>query len=159
MSKAAADIAISPGPPLPRSHPPPSLLSKLQLNVHNLLDTALGHISSSSSPSKFSSLRRSDESSQEIWSDWRKHLSRLALLSAARAHKWLGVEAGELTKDVGRAVAWLQLAEKEVSGLASPKAFTSFKSSSQKQIQGVVKVELAHIQAFLKVYKKMNDTV
>lgn len=175
LSKAAADIALSPGPPLPRSHPSPALLSKLQLNIHTLLDTALQHTappsSSSASKSKlyFKKSTASDSSSgssnsQEVWPEWRHHLRRLTLLSAARSHKWLGVEAGEATRaDVGAAIAWLKLAQTELSDLASPKlsslASRAQKGSNFSQTKAVISAELDRIQAFYKVYRKMNDTV
>lgn len=162
LSKAAADIAVSPGPPLPRSHPSPALLSKLQLNIYNLLDASLQQTAPASLSRKITFKKFSSDSQQEVWPEWRSHLQRLSLLSAARSHKWLGVEAGEASRaDVGSAVAWLQLSQKELSDLTSPKlsTLTSGKGANYQQTKAVIGAELERIQAFLKVYKKMNDTV
>ena len=40
LSRAIMDIITSPGPPLPRTHPSPSLLAKMAINVHTLYDEA-----------------------------------------------------------------------------------------------------------------------
>lgn len=165
LSKAASDTAISPGPPLPRSHPSPTLLAKLQLNIHSLLQIALQNVSQPRS-SKFN-FKKSDGSAQEVWPEWRRHLERLTVVAGARAYKWLGVEAGEgSNNDTGKAVAWLQIAQKELDDLSGSKLFAALsarKAGSSKSAQHgsktLINSELAHIQAFFKVYKKMNDTV
>lgn len=89
------------------------------------------------------------------------------MVAGARAYKWLGVEAGEgASNNTGHAVAWLQIAQKELNDLSGSKlsaALTARRGGNSKGAQhgskALINSELAHIQAFFKVYKKMNDTV
>ena len=45
LSKSAYDSTLSPGPPLPKSHPSPALLAKLYLECHALYSSAYALVS------------------------------------------------------------------------------------------------------------------
>lgn len=130
MTKAISDSTLTPGHPLPRSHPSPSLLSKLFLNVASLYETASGLLTSSSlSPAD--ALKR--------------YIAETSALSHAMAHKWLGVDKGE-RDSAGEATAWLTLAKEELKPLA-------------KRSKGALANEVESVESFLSAYKRLNDTV
>jgi len=164
LSKSAYDSNITPGPPLPKSHPPPALLAKLHIECASLYSSArlLAKTPGSSKGS-------SKESSKEVCSDLRRYLNNQATLHSALSHKWLGVEAGEKagtetdgTEKGGEAVAFLQWAKKELEEVKDGgKLLSPGNSDKEKEEQWKARIndELAGVNIFFKYYKKMNDTV
>jgi len=161
LSKSAYDSNIAPGPPLPKSHPPPALLAKLHIECASLYSSA--RLLAKTPGSTQSS---SKESSKDVSFDLRRYLNNQASLHSALSHKWLGVEAGEKagseTDKGGEAVAFLQWAKKELEEVKDGGKFISLGSSDkekEEQWKARINDELASVTVFFKYYKKMNDTV
>ena len=157
QSKSAYDSNIAPGPPLPLSHPSPSLLAKLHLECAALYGSARSLIKSVGA-SKSSSER------SVISSDFRKHLADEAALHTGLAHKWLGVFAGEKggPEKGGEAVGFLAWAKKELEDLKdSGKTLAIGKGEKEKHERRKTKLtdEIATVTLFYKQYKQMNDAV
>lgn len=151
LSKSYADALVSPGPPLPRSHPSPTLLAKLQLNVLALYERAR------------SSYKASTSSNRELSPEFRKYLTTGRTVNGGLSYKWLGVEAGEGSSNkIGEALAWLHLARTEILSV-KPKAptigFGKKGIAAKKERKTRLDMELETIEAFTKVYKQLNDTV
>lgn len=150
-SLSVAHSTTTPGPPLPPSHPSPSLLSKLHLQVYTHYDEARSLFKSHSS------------SSTEISPLIRRYLSDGRQLALALSYKWLGVDNGERS-ETGEALGWLGLASKTLEELNDKdKGLNKFKigkgKSAAKGRKGKVQEEIESVQAFAKAYKKVNDTV
>lgn len=94
-----------------------------------------------------------------LTSDLRRCLSEGRTLAAAKAYKWLGVDAGEAGR-VGEGVAWLQLAKSTLDELGKGGTLGSLKASKRPQpaIGGSADEAIA-IEAFLKAYTRLNDKV
>ena len=157
-SIALAHTAATPGPPLPPSHPSPSLLAKLNLHVHSLLDAAraLCKTAHKSSPSFIG----------EVTPDLRRVLSDGRALAQARSYKWLGVDCGENggRARAGEAVGWLGLARgalEEVAG--KDEGLNKLKVNKGKKVgqagRDAITREAESVAVFLHAYKKVNDTV
>lgn len=152
LSKSAYDSTLNPGPPLPRSHPPPGLVAKLSLN-------ALDCYSSASSLAK--SARGSGTASGEVTKDLTRWLADEAALTAALSHKWLGVDAGEkssTTGKAGEAVGFLSWAKDELEGLKDGGHGIAGLGRKKKRKERVAD-EISRVAAFLNHYKKLNNTV
>lgn len=147
MSKSAYDSVISPGPPLPKSHPFPALLAKL-------------YIHAAYSYSSARSLAKT-HSEGDVSSDLRKYLAHEATLAQALAHKWLGVGAGETGSRTGDAVAFLKWAKADLESLGGDAKKLSLAKGheNKKPKKSRITDELESISSFLQYYKKMNDTV
>ncbi|KAF8575093.1 hypothetical protein K439DRAFT_1545866 [Ramaria rubella] len=147
MSKSAYDSLISPGPPLPKSHPSPALIAKLYVHV------ASGY-SSARSLAK-------THSEGDVSSDLRKYLANEAAVALALAHKWLGVDAGESGSRGGDAVAFLIWAKDELDALkeGGKKVSLGKASDNQRPKKSRILSELDSAVTFLKNYQKLNDTV
>jgi hypothetical protein len=186
-SRATAHSALVPGQPLPPSHPSPSLLAKLYLNVHALYDDARSLIDSSSSTSSNSSgwskyklkLGSKDDdhvaspsspsSSSPSWSPssaLKEYATTGRQRAAASAYMWLGVDAAEKSSNVGEAVAWLQLAK--ASGAGSESSSSSLSSLPKRKAAADAAVsngagagpdELGNLDEFVNVYRRLNDKV
>lgn len=161
LSKSAYDSNITPGPPLPKSHPPPALLAKLHIECVSLYSSAR-LLAKTPGASKSSSL--SGDSGKDVASDLRRYLSNQASLHSALSHKWLGVEAGEKggTDKGGEAVAFLQWARKELEDIKDGGKLVSLGSAEKEKEErwkADINNELANVTIFFKYYKKMNDTV
>ncbi|KIM45339.1 hypothetical protein M413DRAFT_66183 [Hebeloma cylindrosporum] len=164
LSKSAYDSNITPGPPLPKSHPPPALLAKLHIECAGLYSSA--RLLAKTPGSTQSS---SKESSKDVSSDLRRYLNNQASLHSALSHKWLGVEAGEKagtdaggTEKGGEAVAFLQWAKKELEEVKDGGKLVSLGSSDkekEEEWKARINDELASVNVFFKYYKKMNDTL
>jgi hypothetical protein len=129
MTRAVSDSTLTPGHPLPRSHPSPSLLAKLHLNVANLYVSAGGLLNSCSA---------------NVSDGLRRYIADQTALAHGMSHKWLGVDRGEHDA-VGEATAWLALARDELRPLA-------------KKTKALA-VEVEGIESFLTAYQRLNDTV
>ena len=188
MSKSimVAQATITPGPPLPRSHPSPSLLSKLYMNVNTLYESAraLGKTVGTQQPNGAQrilstikrdkpampgSLVRSDssgsaEQSDGISQELRTYLSDGRAFSSSLAYKWLGVDAGENggNSKIGDALGWLTLAKSGLSSLQGrSKSILSIKKGKVERAKRKDRIleELDDIEGFIKAYKRINDTV
>ena len=167
LSKATAESAMTPGPPLPGSHPPPSLIAKIYLECVSLYSSALAlaltpsKAKSSGNPSRTLLLGHSHSSSYEISQDLRSYLSFEIAFTTALAHKWLGVDCGEKGGQAraGEAVAFLVWAKSEVEEAKGNVLKAIGKGLREKERKERITVELESINVFLKYYKKMNDSV
>ncbi|KAF8971099.1 BRO1-like domain-containing protein [Flammula alnicola] len=160
LSKSAYDSNITPGPPLPKSHPPPALLAKLHIECASLYSSAR-LLAKTPGASKNSS---SGDSSKEVSSDLRRYLGNQATLHSALSHKWLGVEAGEKggPDKGGEAVAFLQWSKKELEEVKDAGKLSSIvHSEKEKEERWKEKIseELASVDVFFRYYRKMNDTL
>jgi hypothetical protein len=163
LSRSAYDSTITPGPPLPKSHPSPALIAKLHLECASLYSSArsLAKTPSRSKPkSKGMDFSAVDG---EVCSDLRRYLADEAVFHEALARKWLGVDVGEnagATKG-GEAVAFLAWAKKELEQLKDGGQGLSMGKDKEKKERRRDKVmeELESVTAFWKHYKKLNDSV
>lgn len=146
MTKATSEMTLSPGPPLPKSHPFPALIAKLYI-----------HCASSFSSAQSLAKNFSDG---DISSDLRKYLANENSFTLALAYKWLGVDAGESGSRTGIAVGFLSLARTELEGLRNiKKALLGKGSDISKENKSWILVELNSVNVFLNSYRKLNDTV
>lgn len=162
LSKSAYDSNVAPGPPLPKSHPSPALISKLHLECASLYSSARTLAKTPSSVGKgnktaksngssvSSSLSRSVSADGEVSADLRRYLHEETVFHDSMARKWLGVDAGENggTERGGDAVGFLVWAKKELEELKGGRKKDSRMSE-----------ELDSVGVFLKHYKKVNDSV
>lgn len=151
-SLSVAHSTTTPGPPLPPSHPSPSLLSKLHLQVYAHYDEARSLLKSTSacSPTEISPLVR-------------RYLSDGRELALSLSYKWLGVDNGERS-ETGEALGWLALASKTLDELNDKnKGINKLKfgkgKSASKGRKSKVQEEVESVHAFSTAYKKVNDTV
>jgi hypothetical protein len=84
----------------------------------------------------------------DVSTDLRRYLNEEAMFHDALAHKWLGVDAGENggTDRGGDAVGFLTWSKKELEELKGRR-------------KDRITEELETVSAFLKHYKKLNDSV
>lgn len=170
LSKSAYDSTLTPGPPLPKSHPSPALISKLHLECASLFGSAKSLAktpAASKSKSKFSLGKdKESETAEEIIPVLTRYLGDETAYHAALGRKWLGVDAGENggMEKAGPSVGFLTWAKKELeelkdggkSGLGM--SVDREKEMREKRKKNVSK-ELLAIIVFLKHYRNMNDTV
>lgn len=153
-SKSTSYSTITPGPPLSTSHPSPSLLAKLNINVYTLYDESHSLLRRSpSSPLKSSS-------TAPFIPEIIKYISMGRTISLALSYKWLGIDKGENggREGCGEAICWLGMSEselKEVEG--GGKGVMGIGKAKGKG--GKVNEELESVRAFISGYKKVNDTV
>ncbi|KAF8208732.1 BRO1 domain-containing protein [Mycena galopus ATCC 62051] len=149
LSKSAYDSNVAPGPPLPKSHPSPALISKLHLECASLYSSARTLAKTPSSAGKGKPKGSNSTSADgEISTDLRRYLNEETVFHGALARKWLGVDAGENggSERGGDAVGFLTWAKKELEELKGRK-------------KDRVSDELDSVSVFLKHYKKVNDSV
>lgn len=147
LSKAAFDSNISPGPPLPASHPSPNFIAKLHLECLSFYTSA-------------KSLAKATGGS-DISTELRNYLTDRIAFHAALAHKWLGVDAGEnggLDK-AGEAVGYLGWAKKELEDLKEGSLLQFVRGDKEKEKKSQILEELESTTTFYKYYKKANDSV
>ncbi|BGP32012.1 hypothetical protein JCM10296v2_003791 [Rhodotorula toruloides] len=154
-SISVAHSTTTPGPPLPPSHPSPSLLAKLHLHVYSLYDESRSLVKTVSS---------SSSSAGEISLPLRRYLSDGRTFALALSYKWLGVDAGERGA-TGDALGYLGMAAKELEalrekdkGIKALKGFGKGKAAGKGR-KGKVQEEVESTEAFASAYKKVNDTV
>ncbi|KZT71802.1 hypothetical protein DAEQUDRAFT_723894 [Daedalea quercina L-15889] len=178
LSKAAFDSALTPGPPLPKSHPSPMLVAKLHLecaalyaSARSLAKTPGDYRPASSTKSKLKSAFTKDrgdagvrdEGGEAVAPELRRYLAEEGALHGALAHKWLGVDAGDngATSQAGVAVAFLMWAKKELEDLKGGPSVMGVdreKDMRERRRERVAE-ELESVGVFLKGYRNMNDTV
>ncbi|KAG1900515.1 BRO1 domain-containing protein [Suillus fuscotomentosus] len=161
LSKSAYDNAISPGPPLPKSHPSIPLIFKFHLECVSLYSSAraLAMTLGSTRPSSSSS---NPDSNAEVCVELRRYLADASAFHTALAHKWLGVDAGEsgVREKGGEAVAWLLWAKKELEDMKeSGLGIAVGRDREKRGRKGRVADELESVGVFLKHYKKINDSL
>lgn len=181
LSKSAYDNTVTPGPPLPKSHPPPGLVAKLHLECSSLFSSARSLVKTASGPKSKSKFKPSfgrnkgtdddanEGSVEEVASELKRYLADEAALHSALSSKWLGVDCGEgggLDR-AGQAVGYLQWAKKELeelkdgtkSGITLPGVNNENEKKTRDRRKAVVAKELETVTVFLKHYRNMNDTV
>ncbi|CDO68961.1 hypothetical protein BN946_scf184782.g9 [Trametes cinnabarina] len=180
LSKAAFESTVSPGPPLPKSHPSPALVAKLHLECASLYSSARSLVKTPGA-SKSSSKHRMklsfgkdrshqdtgpEETGEEAAPELRRYLADEIALHNALAHKWLGVDAGEHggTSEGGVAVGFLAWAKKELEelrgGSSSGGVMDNEREKEMRERRRArVQDELESTNTFLVGYKRMNDTM
>ncbi|KAI0084890.1 hypothetical protein BDY19DRAFT_997290 [Irpex rosettiformis] len=185
LTRAAFDSTVSPGPPLPKSHPPPALASKLHLECAALYSSgralvktpgasrsSISHSHSSSSNSKFKlpgkssgSSGKDDNVSDEVVPELRRYLADEISVHNALAHKWLGVDYGETHDGAGTSVGFLMWSKKELEELKGGGSSSGLNIGSDREKmmrdarKARVHAELESVGVFLKGYKRMNDSM
>ena len=177
LSKAAFESTLTPGPPLPKSHPSPALVAKLHLECASLYSSARSlvktpgasrHASKSKLKVPFGKDKSTpaEETGEEVAPELRRYLADEHALHSALARKWLGVDAGEHggTSKAGVAVGYLAWAKKDLeelkSGHSSGGIIGGEREKEMRERRKVrVHEELESTSTFLVGYKKMNDTV
>ncbi|WAQ87657.1 hypothetical protein PtA15_8A563 [Puccinia triticina] len=149
LSRSAMDRHANPGAGLPKSHPSPALLAKLELNVHQLYSTAKDAFKLASGAG-------------EISSSLRNYVSEGRQVALGRGYKWLALEAGEQASQNGEAIGWLGLARKAMKAVCSGSVLAvrngSLKNDWARKKEKVEQ-ELEEIDKFLKAYEQLNRTV
>lgn len=179
LSKSAYDGTVTPGPPLPKSHPPPGLVAKLHLECASLFSSARSLVKTASGPKGKTKFKPSfgkntdddtnEGSVEEVSPELKRYLADEAALHSALASKWLGVDCGEdggLDR-AGQAVGYLQWAKKELeelkegtkSGISLPGVNSENEKKARERRKATVAKELGTVAVFLKHYRNMNDTV
>ncbi|KAI6157867.1 BRO1-like domain-containing protein [Pisolithus tinctorius] len=168
LSRSAYESALSPGPPLPKSHPSTALLAKLHLECASLYISAR---SLALTPGKVRATRNAASesgmgASGEIIGELTRHLTDEAAFHSALAHKWLGVDAGEsgVATKGGEAVGFLAWAKRELEDLCgSIKGHLLRRDRTPGEGRRGKKERTTHelesVEVFLSHYKKMNDTI
>ena len=181
LSKSAYDSTVTPGPPLPKSHPPPGLIAKLHLecaslfsSARSLVKTASGSKSKTKFKPSFGKNKGTNDdpnegSVEEITPELKRYLADEAALHTALASKWLGVDCGESggLDRAGQAVGYLQWAKKELeelkdgtkSGITLPGINNENEKRARERRKAAVAKGLETVTVFLKHYRNMNDTV
>jgi len=181
LSKSAYDSTVTPGPPLPKSHPPPGLIAKLHLecaslfsSARSLVKTASGSKSKTKFKSSFGKNKSTDDeanegSVEEAAPELKRYLADEAALHSTLASKWLGVDCGESggLDRAGQAVGYLQWAKKELeelkdgtkSGITLPGINNENEKRARERRKATVAKELETVTVFLKHYTNMNNTV
>ncbi|KAG8906663.1 hypothetical protein FRB99_006364 [Tulasnella sp. 403] len=158
MTRSAYDSTLTPGPPLPKTHPPTSLLAKLYVNASSLYTTASSLINTSSASS-------SSNDHSEIIPALRRYLSDERDFTTAMAYKWFGVDAGEAPGRCGHSITYLKLSKAQLEALKESKLKVpvGINSKANKEQKASKKDrlhdELETVKVFLKYYQKMNDSV
>jgi len=163
LSKSAYDSTITPGPPLPTSHPSPALIAKLHLECASLYSSARS-LAMTPSSSKFKGKGNIPSGADaEVSADLRRYLADEGMFHGALARKWLGVDAGENggSPKGGEAVAFLAWAKKELEELKDGGRGLGIGKDKEKKERRRDKVleELDSVTVFWKYYKKLNDSV
>jgi len=163
LSKSAYDIALTPGPPLPKSHPSPTLISKLHLECASLYSSALSLVQIPGRNVKGKGKESSSSAVDgEVSADLRRYLADEASFHAALGKKWLGVDAGESGgAKGGHAVGFLAWAKKDLEAMKDGGKGLGIgrEKDTKDRRKERVHEELDSVSMFLKHYKKMNDSV
>lgn len=162
LSKAAYDSNVTPGPPLPRSHPAPALIAKLHLDCMSLYSSARSLVKATGSRKRPSS---ASEPAGDVSAELRRYLADECAFHGALSRKWLGVDAGEKggTAKGGDAVGFLAWAKKDLDELKDSGRGITISRRGEREMRDRLKVrvtdELESVKVFFKYYKKANDTV
>lgn len=162
LSRSAYDSTVTPGPPLPTSHPSPALIAKLHLECASLYSSAR---SLAKTPVKSKGKNLSSGTDSEVSTDLRRYLADECVFHGALARKWLGVDAGENgsqngSPKGGEAVGFLAWAKKDLEDLRDRPGLSLGKEKEKKERRrDKVIEELESVNVFWKHYKNMNDSV
>ena len=151
MTKSSYDSVVSPGPPLPASHPSPALLAKLHLEAASLCASA-------ESLMRIPASRKHD---MEVAESLLLYARDAAALHGAYARKWLGAEKGAQDAH-GMAVGFLRWAKREMDALrdgGSRKGGKEEGRDERRDRRGQIVAEAEDVAQFLRYYTRMNDTV
>ena len=151
MTKSSYDSVVSPGPPLPVSHPSPALLAKLHLEAASLCASA-------ESLMRIPASRKND---MEVTESLLLHARDTATLHGALARKWLGAEKGAQDAH-GMAVGFLGWAKRELDTLRDSGTRKGGKEEGRderRDRRGHIVAEAEDVAQFLRYYTRMNDTV
>jgi len=179
LSKAAFESTLSPGPPLPKSHPSTALIAKLHLDCAALYSSARTLAMSSSKSSLTSGLKASFGSTSKsqndvggssggVSTDLLKCLERESKFHTAIAHKWLGVDAGETAKPGkgGEAVGFLMWTQQELEDLHTSRLSKGLaigrdaaRDRDHDDRKARIEKELKSVKVFLDHYRKLNDSL
>ncbi|KAI0373938.1 hypothetical protein BV20DRAFT_936502 [Pilatotrama ljubarskyi] len=179
LSKAAFESTLTPGPPLPKSHPSPALVAKLHLECVALYSSARSLVKTPGASKGGSKTKMKlgfgkdknngggqEETGEEVAPELRRYLADEIALHGALARKWLGVDAGEHggTSKGGVAVGFLAWAKKDLeelrSGHSSGGMINSDREKEMRERRKArVQEELDSVNTFLVGYKRMNDTL
>ncbi|KAI0684725.1 hypothetical protein BC835DRAFT_1388272 [Cytidiella melzeri] len=183
LTRAAYDSVVSPGPPLPKSHPSPALAAKLHLECVALYSSgralvktpgasrpSVPHSSSSrfKLPGKSGDASNRDElTSDEVVPELRRYLADEIAMHNALAHKWLGVDYGETHEGTGTAVGFLTWSKKELEDLKTGSCVGGLNMNIMSDREKImrdsrkarVQEELESVGMFLRGYKRMNDSM
>lgn len=151
MTKSSYDSTVTPGPPLPASHPSPALLAKLHLEAAALCASA-------ESLMRIPASRKND---MEVTESLLLYAHDSAALHGALARKWLGAEKGAQDGH-GMAVGFLGWAKREMDALRDGRARGGGKEEGRddrRERRGHIATEAEDVAQFLRYYTRMNDTV
>jgi hypothetical protein len=151
MTKSSYDSVISPGPPLPASHPSPALLAKLHLEAASLCASA-------ESLMRIPASRKND---MEVAESLLLYARDTAALHGALARKWLGAEKGAQDAH-GMAVGFLGWAKRELDALRDSGTRKGGKEEGRderRDRRGHIVAEAEDVAQFLRYHTRMNDSV
>ncbi|KAH9971147.1 hypothetical protein BGW80DRAFT_1228721 [Lactifluus volemus] len=159
MTKSSYDSTVSPGPPLPASHPSPGLLAKLHLEASALCASAESLL-------RIPSSRKHD---MEVAEPLLLYARDSASLHDALARKWLGADAGARESN-GVAVGFLGWAKRELetlrdggSGGGGGGGGGGGKKEEgrdgRRERRERISAEAEDVAQFLRYYTRMNDTL
>jgi hypothetical protein len=151
MTKSSYDSVVSPGPPLPASHPSPALLAKLHLEAASLCASAESLL-------RIPASRKND---MEVTESLLLYARDTAALHGALARKWLGAEKGAQDAH-GMAVGFLGWAKRELDALRDSGTRKGGKEEGRderRDRRGHIVAEAEDVAQFLRYYTRMNDTV
>lgn len=149
LSRSRMDHHTNPGAGLPKSHPSPALLAKLELNVHQLYAGARDAFKLACG-------------SGELSGSLRNYVNEGRQFALGCAYKWLALEAGELAGQNGEAIGWLGLAREAIKAVRSGSVIAVRQGSLKNdwaRKKGKVEQEIDEIDRFLKAYEQLNRTV
>jgi hypothetical protein len=159
MTKSSYDSTVSPGPPLPASHPSPGLLAKLHLEASALCASAESLL-------RIPSSRKHD---MEVAEPLLLYARDSASLHDALARKWLGADAGARESN-GVAVGFLGWAKRELETLrdggiggggggGGGGGKKEEGRDGRRERRERISAEAEDVAQFLRYYTRMNDTV
>ncbi|KAI0268524.1 hypothetical protein BGY98DRAFT_1068649 [Russula aff. rugulosa BPL654] len=151
MTKSSYDSVVSPGPPLPASHPSPALLAKLHLEAASLCASA-------ESLMRIPASRKHD---MEVTESLLLYARDTSALHGALARKWLGAEKGAQDAH-GMAVGFLGWAKRELDTLrdgGTRKGGKEEGRDERRDRRGHIVAEAEDVAQFLRYYTRMNDTL
>lgn len=170
---AQATDTLTPGPPLPAGHPSPSLLAKLHLHTSSLYHEAHALLSQGvrapSAPrvklqATLHKIQRDPRSPDTTLSVLR-YMHREAQWHQALAYKWLGIDSGEQSNDMGWGMAYLRTALELLQALVPRTALDALRGARRggavrfRTTEERMALEHASVSRWLSAYTKTNETV
>ncbi|KAH9816232.1 hypothetical protein DFH28DRAFT_966506 [Melampsora americana] len=155
LSRSVMEHHTTPGAGLPKSHPSPGLLAKLQLNIHALYSGAFDSLSL---------VIPGSGANAEVAGAFRDYLRDGRQFSLGLGYKWLGIDAGEQSSRYAEAVGWLSLARESLKavgggGRTMVVVRNGAIKSERARRKGKTEHELDEVDRFMKAYEQINRTV